>query len=278
MLQARELIKQQRYDDARAILRQIDHPTAAQWLARLDEIAPAAPPPPTPQEQLKATRDLILQKRFAEARALLERLDHPMAADWLAKLDQIAPAPAPAVPPPPTGAHDDLLRQAQDLVLRDQHDQARAILEPLDTPEAAFWLDKTAVNQFRSTENVWLDLFRYEAELPPGADSAAWRCAVCGRSLDQTPMCPQRGQPPCPAQARERALTDPRRLALVLQAVSLNQTRGINNLIGKIDAARLDEWRGALEWQLARLGRVDVRRPAIEAAIPLLRALAEKRT
>lgn len=40
MLRARELIKQKRYDDARAILFTVNHPTAQQWLAKLDEIDP----------------------------------------------------------------------------------------------------------------------------------------------------------------------------------------------------------------------------------------------
>ena len=39
--QARDLIRQQRYDEARTMLFPIrTHPTARKWLARLDEIAP----------------------------------------------------------------------------------------------------------------------------------------------------------------------------------------------------------------------------------------------
>lgn len=41
MLQAQELLKQKRYDEARAILETVDHPVAQKWLAKLDEIAPA---------------------------------------------------------------------------------------------------------------------------------------------------------------------------------------------------------------------------------------------
>lgn len=40
MLAARELIKEKRYPEARAILKTIDHPTAREWLAKLDEVAP----------------------------------------------------------------------------------------------------------------------------------------------------------------------------------------------------------------------------------------------
>jgi hypothetical protein len=37
---ARQLISEKRYDEARALLRMIDDPTATKWLAKLDEIAP----------------------------------------------------------------------------------------------------------------------------------------------------------------------------------------------------------------------------------------------
>jgi hypothetical protein len=40
MLKAREFIKAKRFHEARAILEKIDHPTAKQWLAKLDTIAP----------------------------------------------------------------------------------------------------------------------------------------------------------------------------------------------------------------------------------------------
>lgn len=42
-LAAQELIKEKKYDEARAILTTIDHPTAERWLAKLDEIAPPSP-------------------------------------------------------------------------------------------------------------------------------------------------------------------------------------------------------------------------------------------
>src|SRR4051794_17202967 len=37
---AKELIDEKRYDEARTILKTIDHPTAAKWLNKLDAIAP----------------------------------------------------------------------------------------------------------------------------------------------------------------------------------------------------------------------------------------------
>lgn len=43
------------------------------------------------RSQLELARDLIQSKKYAEARELLNRLDHPTARKWLAKLDDIAP-------------------------------------------------------------------------------------------------------------------------------------------------------------------------------------------
>ena len=40
MQAAKELIREKRYEDARAILRDIDHPTAREWLQKINRIAP----------------------------------------------------------------------------------------------------------------------------------------------------------------------------------------------------------------------------------------------
>ncbi len=52
MLQARDLIREKQFEEARAILQTVDHPTAEEWLRRLDKIAPPtqveAPPPARP--------------------------------------------------------------------------------------------------------------------------------------------------------------------------------------------------------------------------------------
>jgi len=40
---ARELIKDERYEEARTVLREINHPTAEQWLKKLDALAPPKP-------------------------------------------------------------------------------------------------------------------------------------------------------------------------------------------------------------------------------------------
>lgn len=40
MIKAQQLIKAQRYDEARRILININHPKATEWLAKLDRVAP----------------------------------------------------------------------------------------------------------------------------------------------------------------------------------------------------------------------------------------------
>ena len=54
MLQARDLIKQKRYAEARAILKTVNHPKAQEWLAKLDEIDPEFPE--VPQQRAKAPK------------------------------------------------------------------------------------------------------------------------------------------------------------------------------------------------------------------------------
>jgi hypothetical protein len=49
---ARELIREKRYDEARAILRTVDHPTARQWLGKIEQIDPSSrPAAPAPVAQ-----------------------------------------------------------------------------------------------------------------------------------------------------------------------------------------------------------------------------------
>jgi hypothetical protein len=283
-IQARELIKDKRYDEARALLREIDHPTAREWLAKLDKLAPepspavqaeteTPPPTPSPREQLLAARELLTAKRYDEARALLGEIDHPTAREWLAKLDRLAPPPVPA----PAAQHDEIVREAQRLLLQGEYDRVREMLKPLNTRVAAFWREKTAVNQFRSHENLWLDMFRYDLLSGPPADPAAWKCPVCLRKLDQAPQCPQRGESSCPMKLVTREIEEPRRLALILEALQHDQAQSIDKLAGSTAAARLENWRDALVWQCDHLLEPDIRRPVIEAAIALLGQLIDQR-
>ncbi len=46
------------------------------------------------QEKLDAARQLIQQQQYKEARAILQKIDHPQAKEWIARIDQILP-PAP---------------------------------------------------------------------------------------------------------------------------------------------------------------------------------------
>lgn len=55
--------------------------------------------------KLKAARDLINELNYDAARAILRTIpDDPIAQEWLAKLDRIAPEAPPAAPAPPAEA------------------------------------------------------------------------------------------------------------------------------------------------------------------------------
>jgi len=66
-LYARELIENRQYDDARQILYGIDHPSAQNWLARVDEMDP----PPIQQEQVVQQEQALPQK---ESSGLMSRI------------------------------------------------------------------------------------------------------------------------------------------------------------------------------------------------------------
>jgi uncharacterized protein YgiM (DUF1202 family) len=47
------------------------------------------------KQQMKKARELINQKRFDEARRILEKIDHPTAREWLARVNKLSP-PSPS--------------------------------------------------------------------------------------------------------------------------------------------------------------------------------------
>jgi hypothetical protein len=74
-----------------------------------------------------------------------------------------------------------------------------------------------------------------------------------------------------------RGIEEPRRLALILEALQHDQAQSVDKLAGSTGAARLENWRAALVWQHDHLLEPDIRRPAIEAAIALLGQLIDQR-
>jgi hypothetical protein len=50
------------------------------------------------KELMLSARDLIKAKKYDEARAILQNIDHPKAKEWLANLDKVAPVKAAATP------------------------------------------------------------------------------------------------------------------------------------------------------------------------------------
>jgi hypothetical protein len=87
----------------------------------------------TEKEQLVKARELIGQKRYDDARAILRALpDNPTAQEWLVKLERAVP------PSDPTEVK---LKQARELVKEQRYNEARALLHELgDHPKARKWL------------------------------------------------------------------------------------------------------------------------------------------
>jgi hypothetical protein len=53
---AREFIKEKRYAEARTILKTIDHPTATEWLQKIDRLDPPGSSPPPPKRDPSVER------------------------------------------------------------------------------------------------------------------------------------------------------------------------------------------------------------------------------
>lgn len=118
----RDLIGQRRYDAARLMLAGMDHPTARDWLAKLDRIAPAVPAP--------------------------ETIEPPLPE----------PPPIDALP---REVQEERLIAAQELILENNFEAASAILARLSIPQALIWQDKTQMNKLREFQSLWLDLYYY---------------------------------------------------------------------------------------------------------------------
>ncbi|PJF39620.1 MAG: hypothetical protein D6737_00610 [Chloroflexi bacterium] len=66
MIEARNLIKQKRYQEARAILVHIDHPTAKEWIAKIDRAAAKQSQAGLPSSQRPATSDKSFIDKLAD--------------------------------------------------------------------------------------------------------------------------------------------------------------------------------------------------------------------
>jgi hypothetical protein len=68
--EVRDLIDQQRYDEARALLVTIDHPLTEKWLNRIDEADPTALTPTQRQVERQAARETHLQLWMKQERRI----------------------------------------------------------------------------------------------------------------------------------------------------------------------------------------------------------------
>lgn len=65
---AKELIEEGSYDEARAILRKIDHPTASKWLKQIDQIDPPFPEH-APQPAMSETEKYYKRKNRSKRKS-----------------------------------------------------------------------------------------------------------------------------------------------------------------------------------------------------------------
>jgi hypothetical protein len=65
---AKELIQEKRYDEARVLLRTVNHPTATKWLAKLDNIDP--PSRQTPRQDSQQERFYRRENQRANRRRI----------------------------------------------------------------------------------------------------------------------------------------------------------------------------------------------------------------
>lgn len=85
LIEARELIEQKRYNEAKQLLRTIQHHKAREWLAQIDRMTHKV----GIQQQLDEAKSLIKALRYNEARQFLNAIDHPAAQQMLDAIDDI---------------------------------------------------------------------------------------------------------------------------------------------------------------------------------------------
>lgn len=114
---ARELIQEERYAEARILLRTLDHPTAHKWLARIETIiGPELPPPPPPERARVHARPSAVEERFYRRENSRSRLRDIWSGFVLLFLAFIMfgtyyvfMLPRPSLGPSPTPSSDSLL-------------------------------------------------------------------------------------------------------------------------------------------------------------------------
>jgi hypothetical protein len=136
--------------------------------AQKQVVSPARPAKPkareaplTPEqtkERLVKAGELMKRQQYDEARTILEKLDHPKAAEWLARLDNIAPtdAPATSLPTAMAGSSPVKLKQKPlDVPLPDTPPEDPFSLMPRRIGSAPFALFNLASNWNRLGKPVW---------------------------------------------------------------------------------------------------------------------------
>lgn len=81
-LAAKELIQEHKYDEARGILKTINHPTAKKWLRRIDELDPPFPEPaPRRKSEQKFEKSVEQEKYYKRENRRARRRAKAFGAD-----------------------------------------------------------------------------------------------------------------------------------------------------------------------------------------------------
>ncbi len=127
LIEARDLIKAKRYDEARRLLKKLDHPTATSWLQTLDTIAP---------ENAKTSA-----KAAPTAKPISTTSTSVFAKSKVAPTPTAQAAPA-ATSKFPEGKDKVQMLKAGELIKAGKITDARRILEKIDHPKAREWLQQ----------------------------------------------------------------------------------------------------------------------------------------
>lgn len=215
--------------------------------------------------QLTRARGLIARKRYGEARATLQGLNHPTAIQWLAKLDRIAPVRA--------ARPED--RHALDRMIMDGcFDEVQAITLASNQPELWPMLDRTRPGRWRELKHRWLGYYRLTFNGNP-EEMESWRC-TCGRLLVETPLCPNKGGYGCRMRLDTRPIREPDVLAQALEAYYRHDLPETGRILSGVDDDLLRHWQDELKRDLSRIPPDDVRYATLQDVFQWIERLPGK--
>lgn len=230
------------------------------------------------REKLQKARNLIIAKRYDEARKILHKLDDPTARMWLEKLDEVgtpAPTKKASTPIDPTK----LVHKAQLLIIARKYKQAKAILAQVDLPIAQQWLEKLE-NLNRDDwfwPELWLDMYQFNLDTMAGKKIENWACSHCKRTMGSEDLfhCPDRFDSHCPLTLVTQVVPERDNLVAVLVATNQREQAQASDIIKAQSLATLKSWQMLLGRQEGAV-RSDPRNKIVSAVLDYLTKLIDE--